>query len=49
MHNTASVLDNDAHELRWDIGVQMDHLISARRSDLIIINNKKTEFAKLCT
>ena len=38
MHNPASVRENDTHKLLWDI--QTDHLISARRPDLIIINKK---------
>ena len=29
------------HNLLWDFDIQTDHLISARRPDLIIINNKK--------
>ena len=29
------------HKLLWDFDVQTDHLISARRPDLIIINKKK--------
>ena len=41
MNNPASVLENDTHKLLWDFDIQMDHLISARRSDLIIINKKK--------
>ena len=41
MHNPAPVLENDTHKLLWDFDVQMDHLISARRPDLIIINKKK--------
>ena len=41
MHNPASVLENDTHKLLWDFDIHMDHLISARRPDLIIINNKK--------
>ena len=50
MHNPASVLENDTHKLQWDFDIQTDHLISARRPDLIIINNnKKREFAKLWT
>ena len=43
MHNPASVLGNDTHKFLWDFGIQMDHLISARRPDLIIINKKKKE------
>ena len=41
MHNPASVLENDTYKLLWDFDIQTDHLISARRSDLIIINKKK--------
>ena len=29
------------HKLLWDFGIHTDHLISARRPDLIIINKKK--------
>ena len=41
MHNPAPVLENDTHKLLWDFDVHTDHLISARRPDLIIINKKK--------
>ncbi len=44
MHNPAPVLENDTHKLLWDFNVQTDHLISARRPNLIIINNKKRNF-----
>ena len=40
MHNPASVLENGTHKLLWDFNIQMDHLISARQLDLIIINKK---------
>ena len=50
MHNPAPVLENDTHKLLWDFDIHTDHLISARRPDLIIINKrKKKEFAKLST
>ena len=39
MINPAPVRENDTHKLPWD--VQTDHLISARRPDLIIIKKKK--------
>ena len=35
---------NDTHKLLWDFNIQADHLIPARRSDLIITNKKK----KIC-
>ena len=38
MHNPASVLENATHKLQY---IQTDHLIPARRPDLIIINKKK--------
>ncbi len=46
MHNPAPVLENDSHKLLWDFDIQTDHLIPARRPDLIIINKKKRELAK---
>ena len=57
MHNPASALENDTHKLLWDFNIHTDHLISARRPDLIIINKKKKkkkkkekrEFGKLST
>ena len=41
MHNQKSVLENETHKLLWDFEIQTDHLISTRRSDLVIINKKK--------
>ena len=38
MHNPASVLENGTQKLLWDFDVPTNHLISARRPDLI---NKK--------
>ena len=43
MHSPTFVLKKDIHKLLWDFNIQTDHLISARRPDLIIINNKKKE------
>ena len=49
MHNPAPVLENDSHKLLWDFNIQTDHLIPARRPDLIIINNnnKKKRICKI--
>ena len=41
MHNAAAVLENDTHKLLWDFDIQKDHLISARRLDLVISTKKK--------
>ena len=43
MHNSAPVLENNEHKLLWDFNIQTDHLIPARRPDLIIINKKKKQ------
>ena len=51
MHNLAHVLENDTHKLLWDFDIHTDHLISARRPDLIIINKKKENLqnCRLCS
>ena len=48
MHNPAPVLENDTHKLIWNFDIQKDHLISARRSDLIIIKKKKRKEKRIC-
>ena len=47
MHNPAPVQENAMHKLQWDFNIQTDHLIAARRPDLIIINKKKKK-KKIC-
>ena len=47
MHNPAPVLENDSHKLVWDFNIQTDHLIQARRIDLIIINKKKERICRI--
>ena len=47
MQNPAPVLKNDTHKLLWDFDIHTDHLISARRPDLIIINKKKKRICKI--
>ena len=44
MHNPESVLVNMTHELLRDFETQRDHLISAWRSDLVIVNNSKNKY-----
>ena len=50
IYNPASALENDTLKLQWDFDIQTDHLISARRPDLIISNNnnKKKENLQNC-
>ena len=47
MYNPTPVLENDTHKLLWDFDIQTDHLISARRPDLIIIKKKKKKIRKI--
>ena len=41
MHNSEYVMEDETHKLHWDFEIKTDHLISARRPDLIIINKKE--------
>ena len=41
MQNPAPIQEKDTHKLLWDFNIQTDHLILARRPDLIILNKKK--------
>ena len=43
LHKPAPVLENATHKLLRDFNIQTDHLIPARRPDLIIIIKKKKE------
>ena len=47
MHNPAPFLENNTHKLLWDFDIHTDHLISARRPDLMIINKKKKRACKI--
>ena len=46
MHNPVPVLENATHKLLWDFNIQTDHLIPARRPD-VIINNKRKRIFKI--
>ena len=41
MYNPESVLQNETHKLLCDFEIQADHLISARRPVIMIINKKE--------
>ena len=45
MHNPESVLKNEMHKVLWDFEIQIDHLISARRPDLVIVNKNRGFFS----
>ena len=46
-HNLATVLENDTQKLLWDFDIHTDHLISARRPDLIVIYKNKKRTCKI--
>ena len=39
MHNPESVLENETHKVLCDFEIKTDHLISARRLDIVLVNN----------
>ena len=41
MHSSESVLEYKTHKIPWDLEIQTDYLIPARRADLVLINKKK--------
>ena len=43
MHKPESVLENETHKILWDFEIKTDHLIPARRPDLVLINRKERE------
>ena len=46
MHNPTPVLENDTQKYLWDFDIT-DHLISARRPDLRVMNQKKKRTCKI--
>ena len=42
-HQPDTVTENDRYKLLWDFGVQTDHVIQARRPDVIVIDKEKKE------
>ena len=41
MHKPKSKLENKMQKILWDFDIQMDHLILARRLDIILMDKKK--------
>ena len=41
MHNSESVLENEAHKRLWDFEIQTNTNISPRQPDLVIINKEE--------
>jgi len=40
-HQPLPCLENESCKILWDFNIQTDHVIEARRPDMIIIDNKK--------
>ena len=41
MRKAEYVLENETHKILWNFEIQIDHLIPARRPDLVIIIKKE--------
>ena len=47
MHNPKQyAIETETHEILWDFEIQADHVILARRLDLVIVKEKKGEPAE---
>ena len=47
MYNPESGLENETHKIPWGFEIKTDHLISARRPDLVTVNKKKKKKKKI--
>ena len=45
-HQQEAVQENERYKISWDFNIQTDHVIEARRPDMIVID-KETKFAKI--
>ena len=41
-HESESVLQNKDYKILWDFSIQTDHVIEARRPDLVVVDKKET-------
>ena len=41
-HEPESVLENEDYKILWDLSIQTDHVIEARRPDLVVVDKKET-------
>ena len=44
MHKLESIIENATHKILWDFEIKTDHLIPARKSDLVLICKKKSTY-----
>ena len=47
MLKSESIQENETHEILWDLEIQMDHRIQAKKSDLVLVNNKRKRICHL--
>ena len=40
-HEPASVLENEDYKILWDFSIHTDHVIEARRPDLVVVDMKE--------
>ena len=40
-HEPESVLENEDYKILWDFSIQTDHVIEARRPDLVVVDKKE--------
>ena len=40
MPNPELFLEDEVHKILWDFEIQTDHVISARRPEIVIVNKK---------
>ena len=40
-HEPQSVLENEDYKILWDFSIQTDHVIEARRPDLVVVDQKE--------
>ena len=48
MHKPKSIQENEMHKILQDFKIQMDRLISARRTDLVLIKKENLPYSRFC-
>ena len=43
-HEPGSILENEDYKILWDFSIQTDHVIEARRPDLVVVDKKRRTF-----
>ena len=43
-HEPESVLENEDYKILWDFSIQTDHVIEARRPDLVVVDKKEISY-----